>query len=86
MSHYDNQQNKIIRWPTKECEEYPGWEEVDCGCCVGIEWGGDYPVECKDCGGSGVRFHHKKSGVYAAYPGGLFTGRDYKRDITSNSN
>lgn len=26
-----------------------------CGCCAGIEWGGEYPVECSACAGSGVR-------------------------------
>jgi hypothetical protein len=72
MSHYDSEQNKIIRWETKKCRNYPGWEEIDCGCCVGIEWGGDYPTECERCNGSGTLFHHKKSGVLAEYPGGHF--------------
>lgn len=55
--------------------EYPGWEEVSCGCCMGIQWGGDFPRECMSCGGSGQLFRHKKSGAIADYPGGPFRGK-----------
>jgi len=70
MSHFKD--GKIIEWPTKDSENYPGWEEIDCGCCNGIEWGGEYPRECRKCKGGAVYYRHKKSGVYALYPGGPF--------------
>ena len=70
MSHWDGE--KIVRWKTVPCPQYPAWDEIDCGCCNGIEWGGEYPIECRDCGGSGVIFKHRESGVKAVYPGGRF--------------
>jgi len=70
MSHWDGKQ--IVRWPTKPDENYPSWDVIDCGCCAGIEWGGEYPRECKRCGGSGVIYQHRKSKVVAEYPGGRF--------------
>ena len=75
MAHYDSDKNEVIRWPSKECESYPGWEEIDCGCCNGLEWDGDYPTECSYCKGQGIKFHHKKTGTLAEYPGGSFLGR-----------
>ena len=72
MSHWDG--SKIVRWPTKP-SRVPGWEEIDCGCCSGLEWGGEYPRECLRCNG-GVIFRHKKSGALALYPGGPFVGRE----------
>lgn len=67
--------DKIVYFTAKPCEQYPGWEETDCGCCNGIQWGGEYPTECPDCDGSGRLFHHTKSGVLALYPGGPFVGK-----------
>ena len=64
---------KIIYYPTRKCKEYPKWDEIDCGCCNGIEWGGEEPRECRRCNGSGKIFQHRKSKVFAEYPGGRFT-------------
>ncbi len=75
MAYWDSAKQKIVEWQPRPCKEYPGWQEEDCGCCNGIEWGGEYPRECRDCGGSGIVFHHVKSGVLALYPGGPFLGR-----------
>ena len=52
-----------------------GWKHMECGCCAGLEWGGEYPRECKLCGGSGSLYIHVKSGVLAQYPGGPLAGR-----------
>lgn len=52
-----------------------GWFRIDCGCSGGIQWGGEYPRECNDCEGNGFVCWHKKSGVFALYPGGPFRGR-----------
>lgn len=48
---------------------------VDCGCCNGLEWGGEYPRECRDCGGTGVLYRYA-SGRLALYRGGPFCGSD----------
>ncbi len=56
-------------WP-----DYPGWLRVDCGCCAGLEWGGEYPQECRDCGGGGFFALHEASRRKADYPGGPFRG------------
>lgn len=63
---------KIVSRPTIPCKEYPGWDEIDCGCCSGIVWGGETPEECPSCNGSGVIYQHRKSKVRAEYPGGRF--------------
>ena len=78
MAHYDSEKNEIVRWPSKRSECWPNWIEEDCGCCAGIEWGGEYPRECRDCGGMGVVYVHSKSGARAMYPGGPFCGREPK--------
>ena len=79
MAHWDSEKGVIVKWPTEEAgPEYPDWEIVDCGCCAGIMWGGDYPREC-DCN-MGILYHHKPSGTYAIYPGGPFRGRDSKEE------
>lgn len=75
MSHWDSASLQVIRWPTEPWGKR-GWLKVDCGCCNGIEWGGEEPRECKDCGGYGVLALHKKSRVLALYPGGHFMGRE----------
>ena len=69
--------SQIIYTKPRPIENYPGWEEVDCGCCGGIQWGGESPRECNDCEGSGRYCRHIKSGVMALYPGGPFLGREY---------
>ena len=76
MAYYDSSQNKIVRFDSYPCKEYPGWDITDCGCCAGIQWGGEYPRECEDCGATGRYFRHRKSGVTALYPGGPFTGSE----------
>lgn len=45
----------------------------NCGCCAGIEWGGEYPSECRDCGGSGFLFITEHDRIID-YPGGPFRG------------
>jgi hypothetical protein len=51
------------------------WIQDRCGCCSGIKWGGDIPVECDRCGGGGIRWISESDRV-AAYPGGPFLGRE----------
>ena len=65
---------EIIYIKSKVSKNYPNWLKIDCGCCAGIEWGGDYPNECKTCGGNGVIYEHIESKVLAQYPGGPFCG------------
>lgn len=50
------------------------WAVSGCGCCAGIQWGGDEPRECLDCGGGGMVFVHIPTGTVAQYPGGPFNG------------
>lgn len=76
MAYWDAENNQIVRFPPEPVEDYPGWLLMDCGCCNGIEWGGETPRECRDCGGGGYVFKHKKSGVLAQYPGGPFCGSE----------
>ena len=73
MAYWDGEQIHYAK-PTP-CEVYPNWDVIDCGCCVGIEWGGEYPIECNRCGGSGWIYNHRKSGTLAQYPGGPFCGK-----------
>jgi hypothetical protein len=75
MAHWDSKNQKIVKWPTEPHPEYKGWEIIDCGCCAGIEWGGEYPVECRACQGQGFLCHHIKSGAIALWPGGPFAGK-----------
>ena len=70
MTYWDGK--KIIHRPTVPCKEYPGWDEIDCGCCGGIEWGGEEPRECSRCNAVGVIYQHRESKVRADYPGGRF--------------
>jgi hypothetical protein len=72
MSYWDGE--KVVRFKPEEVPGYPGWKWIDCGCCAGIEWGGEHPVECRRCWGDGRLCLHKKSGAYALYPGGPFLG------------
>jgi len=72
MSWWNSAKQQIIRFPSKPVPDYPGWEIEDCGCCLGIQWGGQCPIECNRCNGTGVVYRHQKSGVVAEYPGGKF--------------
>lgn len=74
MSHWDSAAQTIVRWPTNAIDGYPGWLSVDCGCCAGVQWGGDYPRECPHCQGSGVLALHVASRRIALYPGGPLCG------------
>jgi len=71
MAYWDGE--RIHYFESQPLNNYPGWELIDCGCCAGIKWGGEYPQEC-NCN-SGMLAHHLKSGVLALYPGGPFVGR-----------
>lgn len=73
MAHWNYKDGKIHYWPAKDRGD--GWFEVDCGCSGGIQWGGEEPIECNTCSASGVIFWHKKSSVFAQYPGGPFQGK-----------
>lgn len=73
LAYWDGKQ--MVYLPEREVEGYPNWRLVDCGCCAGIEWGGDYPQECQRCGGSGGIYKHIRSGLLADYPGGPLRGR-----------
>ena len=72
---------KTIYLEPKVSKNYPNWLKLDCGCCSGIEWGGESPVECRTCGGLGVIYKHIKSGVLAHYPGGSFCGKEPPGDL-----
>lgn len=70
MSFWDGE--KITRLTPMIYPHYPGWLIIDCGCSDGLEWGGDYPVECKRCDGNGWIAFHRCSKITAKYPGGPF--------------
>ena len=74
MAHWNGK--KIIYHSPQKSSGYPSWLIIDCGCCHGIEWGGDYPRECKRCRGTEWIWKHKKSGALAQYPGGPFIGKE----------
>lgn len=69
MSYWDSRAQKIVRWPDRP-DSKPGWTLIDCGCSGGVEWGGEEPVECSFCRGSGRLSRHDASGTVALYPGG----------------
>ena len=60
-------------------DPYIGWAHEDCCCCAGIAWGGESPVECSHCNGTGSLWLHEASGVVAEYPGGRFVGKRERR-------
>lgn len=70
MAFWDGK--RIVYFDPEPSEIWPDWDMIDCGCCSGIEWGGEVPRECKRCGGDGHIFRHRKSGVTAQHPGGPF--------------
>lgn len=73
MAHWDYMDKKIHYYSARDLEN--GWLEIDCGCSEGLRWGGEYPRECNRCEGIGAIVWHKKSKVFALYPGGPFKGR-----------
>lgn len=72
MSYWDSKNQKIIRFDPIPYPNYPTWLQIDCGCCNGVEWGGEYPKECNLCNGVGVIALHIESEIHAQYPGGPF--------------
>ena len=73
MAHWDG--THIVRAPPRPYPNYPNWEYINCGCCGGLQWGGESPRECDVCHGIGSYARHR-SGTLAAYPGGPFLGSD----------
>lgn len=73
MSSWNAKTGEIVNRPPEPYPNYPGWELIDCGCCVGLQWGGEEPRECETCQGGGFIARHKKSGMLAMYPGGPIT-------------
>lgn len=59
------------------------WRLAPCGCCAGIEWGGDYPQECRTCGGGGF-VYIRPSGHVFQYPGGPALGQWTQKDYTNS--
>jgi len=70
MAHWNGK--TIIYTPPVPYPRHPGWSLIDCGCCGGLQWGGETPRECHRCGGNGTLAQHKRTGVIALYPGGPF--------------
>lgn len=81
MAAWNSTAQTIVSSPAAVCESHPGWLLVDCGCCAGLEWGGNEPRECRDCGGGGHLALHVDSGVLAQYPGGPFAGVASAEDV-----
>ena len=78
MAHWDCTTSGVIYFSPEPWEGYPKWMQIDCGCCAGLEWGGDGPRECDTCGASGRLAKHIKTGTLALWPGGPFRGKEYK--------
>lgn len=81
MAHWNPDTHQIVYFPPQEDPEFPNWVREDCGCCAGIKWGGEEPIECNNCAGSGYVWRHKQSGVLAQWPGGPFLGRLTQAEI-----
>jgi len=79
MAFWDSSSGRIIHLRDEPWEGSPGWVRRDCGCCNGIEWGGDVPMECSSCGGGGFVAFHAESRCLADYPGGPLRGSEPKR-------
>lgn len=56
------------------------WTVVDCGCCFGIQWGGEEPRTCRRCQGSGGLWLSPSGTRLALYPGGPFAGVAHEVD------
>ena len=63
MSYWDHYTLSIITLPDHDLGN--GWVQKDCGCCNGIQWGGNEPIDCNICDGKGYYSKHKESGVLA---------------------
>ena len=75
MSSWNSKTGTVERIAPIRDIERPNWWAVDCGCCAGIQWGGDEPVECRTCHGSGLLWVHRPSHVIAEWPGGPLNGK-----------
>lgn len=75
MSAWNSDTLTVETWEPRLNPDFPGWALVDCGCCAGIRWGGEEPVECSTCGAGGWLHVHLDSGVMAWWPGGPLSGR-----------
>jgi hypothetical protein len=73
VSYWDSAKQEVVRFDPSRWAGYQGWFAVDCGCCGGLEWGGDSPRECGSCMGGRVALH-AESRRLALYPGGPFCG------------
>jgi len=76
MSAWDSKNGVVVRWKPERIEGYENWWTVDCGCCNGICWGGEEPIECRFCMGRGTICVHRPSGTLAEWPGGPLLGKD----------
>lgn len=77
MAYLHPKTSKIVYQKDEPSRRHPGWVWHDCGCCNGIEWGGEEPRECRSCNGTGSVAVHKRSGIIVLYPGGKFLGPEY---------
>lgn len=41
----------VATHPDLTADIYPDWLLLDCGCCSGLKWDGDYLRECDFCKG-----------------------------------
>ena len=48
MAHFDATTGRIVKFKPYSNNITPGWFVFDCGCCNGLEWGGETPRECED--------------------------------------
>jgi len=55
-------------------DQDPDWWLIDCDCCGGLQWGGDFARLCGVCGGSSSVYLHAPTLRVAAYPGGPIRG------------
>jgi len=76
MSYWDTTTGRVVSHLDEPWPDYPGWVRVDCVCCNGLAWGGEYPRECSYCEGAGQYAKHVASGMLAEYPGGRAMGRE----------
>ena len=72
MSYWDYKTGKVVGFKPEAYPGYPGWLRCDCGCSNGIQWGGESPIECNHCNGSGSYAKHIKTGLRKDWPGGKF--------------
>jgi hypothetical protein len=57
------------------------WIIQPCHCCAGIEWGGEYPRECRTCKGGANYWVHLTSRRMALWPGGPFVGTETEETV-----